>query len=139
MDVYRDLALKVAWSYLGKFYTWGGDDPSGFDCSGLVIECLKTVGAFPRKGDATADMLRKRYPQVDQTNVLPGDLVFWMRAMRAVHVAMVIDPIDLYIGAEGGGSRTKTVEDAIRSNAFIKVRPIASRGSAGDRVFATPF
>jgi len=27
------------------FYLWGGDDPlAGFDCSGFVIEILKSVG-----------------------------------------------------------------------------------------------
>jgi hypothetical protein len=31
------------------------------------------------------------------------------------------------IGASGGGSATTTLEEAIRSNAFVKVRPLAQR------------
>jgi hypothetical protein len=43
----------------------------------------------------------------------------------------------LSLGASGGGSRTVTVSDAIRSNAFIKLRPFRSRdGVAG---FVDPF
>ena len=46
-DWRRFYAYKLAWKYIGKFYKWGGDDPSGFDCSGFVIEILKSVGILP--------------------------------------------------------------------------------------------
>ena len=56
----RSVATKVAWHYLGTPYIWGGDDFSGFDCSGFVIEILKSVGILPRDGDWTAAMLKSR-------------------------------------------------------------------------------
>lgn len=123
----RQLVLKIAFSYLGTFYSWGGDSPSGFDCSGLVIECLKSVGALPRKGDWTAAALYHRFP-IKPANGKAGDLVFWanQKGGKIIHVEICING-DLAIGASGGGSRTRTRQDAINHNAFIKIRPIDSR------------
>lgn len=133
----REIALRVAWHYLGRLYRWGGDDPSGFDCSGFVIEALESCGRFPRGHDDTAEGLRQRYRAVVEPR--PADLVFWLRNGRACHVGMVIDPSHLYIGADGGRSTTITDEDAVAANAFIKIRPIRSRGTDDDRWFASPF
>ena len=123
----RELALKIAWKYLGTPYRWGGDDYSSFDCSGYCIEILKSVGRLPREGDWTADMLSKMWPAIPVAQ--PGDLVFWWNSnkTRVIHVEMVFTPPDLAIGASGGGSRIKTEADAIVHNAFVKIRPIHSR------------
>jgi len=120
----RELATKIAWLHYGTFYSWGGDDPSGFDCSGFIVEILKSVGLLPRKSDLTAAGLHDRFVEV--SNPEEGALVFFKSITgKIVHVEYCLD--DYYmIGASGGGSRTKTKEDAIRDNAFIKVRPIAS-------------
>ena len=140
----RELAMKVAWSYLGKWYKWGGDDPSGFDCSGFVVETMKSVGLMGRKADATAAMLfmnTKEYI-VPAALLGEGDLLFFgndlpstypgtnPREVRVNGVRSEITHVEIAIsrkfsiGASGGGSRTRTVDDAIRDNAFIKIRPI---------------
>ena len=126
-DAIRDMVLKIAFSYLGKPYIWGGDDFSGFDCSGFVIECLKSVGVLPRKGDWTAAALWHMFP-IKPANGMAGDLVFWSRVEggRIIHVEICVND-ELSIGASGGGSKTITREDAIRQNAFVKVRPMDSR------------
>ena len=41
------------------------------------------------------------------------------------------------IGASGGGSKTKTIKDAIKHNAFIKVRPVNSR--SGPKAYFDPY
>lgn len=131
----RNLAIEYLKSYLGKFYKWGGDDPSGFDCSGLVIEVLKSCGVLPRAGDWTAAGLFNMFDPVDRDSIRPGDLVFWHGARIAsiIHVEMMINE-SIAIGASGGGSATLTMADAIKQNAFIKPRPIDSRsGIAGFR------
>ena len=127
----RDVVIKIAWSYLGKFYKWGGDDPSGFDCSGLVVECLKSIGLLSRKSDYTAQGLKDLFmwgtrPEGEKPEA--GDLVFWTNedGDRIIHVEICINS-RLSIGASGGGSRTVTEADAIRDNAYIKVRPFKSR------------
>jgi cell wall-associated NlpC family hydrolase len=122
----RELALQDR----GLFYTWGGDDPSGFDCSGFVIEILKSVGVLPRQGDWTAHQLATGFGWRRVDPPQEGDLVFWhskQRPDRIIHVEICINST-LSIGASGGGSRILTRADAIAANAFIKVRPITSRG-----------
>lgn len=125
----REVGLKVAWSFLGTSYLWGGDDPmAGFDCSGFCVEILKSVGILPRKGDWTANMLWERLKDKETDKPYSGCLVFWNNKAkdRIVHVEFSINDT-LCIGASGGGSKTITVEDAIKQNAYIKVRPWKTR------------
>jgi len=117
--------LEYGGHYLGKLYRWGGDDPAGFDCSGLMVEILKCVGRLPRDGDWSAAQLAERFPA---TAVLrPGVMVFWNRGTGIGHVEMVWavhGGVVLTIGASGGGSATISDEAAIRANAFVKIRPV---------------
>ena len=132
------LAVKIAWSFIGLPYRWGGDDPiQGFDCSGFVIEILKSVGALPRRGDWTAHGLYYMFTDKIVQEPIEGCLVFWERQDgRVVHVELCIDA-NFAIGASGGGGTTITIEDAIQKNAYIKVRPFRSRPHI--RGFVDPF
>lgn len=123
---HKELAQGVALSFLGTPYYWGGDDPmQGFDCSGFVIEILKSVGKLPRNGDWTAANLYTLFTHVSAPEA--GCLVFWNNGYgRIIHVEYCLDNV-LSIGASGGGSATDSVQDAIRSNAYIKIRPFATR------------
>jgi cell wall-associated NlpC family hydrolase len=134
----REIAIKVAWSYLGTPYLWGGDDFSGFDCSGYVIECLKSGGILPRNGDWKAVGLY--HYSTFKTVMVPyeGCLVFWHNKEKTdiIHVEICLDDT-FSIGASGGGSKTKSEAAAILHNAYIKIRPFRTRpGIAG---FRDPF
>jgi hypothetical protein len=141
----RDIALDIAVRFLGTPYIWGGNDPMrGFDCSGFVIEILKSVGVLPRAGDWTADGLLGRFQAHRTTSLLdlvPGMLVFWARpdgGMRHVEMVYAIPPecvTPLTIGASGGGSSTLSLGDAVAQDAYIKIRPIAP----GWKIAADPF
>jgi len=121
----KRLAEKIAFSFLGKPYLWGGDDPmAGFDCSGFCIEVLKSVGALPLRGDWTAHSLSKLWPETYNPSF--GCLAFWGSSAKITHVEFMLDN-KYSIGASGGGSKTKTVQDAINQNAYIKIRPIKHR------------
>jgi len=125
----RDIASKIAWTYLGTPYVWGGDDPIlGFDCSGFCIEILKSVGILPKTGDWTAQMLWDKFKEKEIDTSHAGCLVFWNNSSKTkiVHVEYAINDA-LSIGASGGGSATTSVSAAIAQNAYIKVRPFKSR------------
>jgi len=126
----RDIALQIAWNYLGKPYIWGGNDPiQGFDCSGYIIECLKSVGLLPRKGDWTAQRLFEIFKNRQVETPYAGCLVFWGQQQQSkYHVEMCINS-HLSIGASGGSSSTISVEQAIKEDAYIKVRPFSTLSS----------
>jgi hypothetical protein len=134
--VHKEILLQL-W---GTWYTWGGDDPGSVDCSGMTNELAQSVGLTPRSSDFTADgqFVRFQKGRIGSLERQPMDWVFWLNdAGKATHVAVVWDPVDCYIGAEGGGSRVRTVEDAQRVNAFIKIRTLDSR--PGPKVFINPW
>jgi len=111
---------------------------AGFDCSGYVIEVLKSVGILPRKGDWTAQGLWARFKEYPVDIPYEGCLVFWKerQSSRAIHIEICLND-ELAIGAGGGGSTTQKVQDAIDQNAYIKVRPFRSRGNI--KGFLDPF
>jgi len=132
----RELALDIWKALLWKPYLWGGNDPmSGFDCSGLVIEGLKSVGLLPREGDWSAHALARerfpapRYPRLADSMLQPGCLVFWGSAERLTHVEIVFaraEGVLVTIGASGGGSKTTDLDAAKAQDAYVKLRPLRS-------------
>lgn len=122
------LATEIAKHYLGLPYRWGGDDPTtGFDCSGFVIELLKSVGKLPRSGDWTAQGLWDRFWEYREDEPSEGCLAFWHNGSgKIIHVEYCINH-ELSIGASGGGSSTTNAQIASDQNAYIKIRPIHSR------------
>ena len=136
MATNREIATKIAWSFLGKPYIWGGDDPvAGFDCSGFVIEVLKSVGILPHRGDWTAARLEVMFGDAAVTEPREGCLAFWGTRLHVAHVEYCLNA-RFSIGASGGTSATDSKEDAINQNAYIKVRPIRGRGKVW---FVDPF
>lgn len=140
-DVSKKIAREVAFAFLGKPYIWGGDDPiNGFDCSGFVIEIMKSVGLLPRGGDWTAQGLYEYFVTNGASPRKPaeGVLVFWYNSAgdRIIHVEYCLDEMRT-IGASGGGSSTDSAEDAARQNAYIKVRPINEM--RGKMAYLDPF
>lgn len=68
--------VSIAMQYLGVPYVWGGESPSGFDCSGLVAYVYAQVGInLPHYTVSQWD-----YPgavSVPRDQLQPGDLVFF--------------------------------------------------------------
>lgn len=127
----RKTAIDIAWKLYGTPYVWGGDDPTGFDCSGFVVEILKSVNRLPHRGDWTAQMIYNEFSHLPSRHIHEGCLVFYGKSVSKItHIMFALNG-NLVIGATGGGSRTKTPEDAARQNAFIKIRPVDYRS---DRV-----
>jgi len=130
---------KMVW-YVCRFlgqpipYKWGGDDPlAGFDCNGIVHEGLQSVGLEEHGYDCTAHQIYLNFKgegclvKGPDQNPMEGCLVFWFKDGKAYHVAMCINRF-FVVEMSGGGSKTTTLDDAIKHNAFIKMRPIGYRG-----------
>lgn len=67
-------AARVAASLKGEPYRWGGDDPGGFDCSGLVHYAYARAGLeVPRTARQQYEAVRPLYVH----QLVPGDLVFF--------------------------------------------------------------
>ncbi len=120
----KRIASRLAYKFVGLPYIWGGDDTvAGFDCSGFVIELLKSIGILPRGGDWTAKTLYVKFKDKKVKFAKEGCLVFFAKNNKIIHVEYVWEK-GLMIGASGGGSKTKTREDAIKHNAYVKIRPL---------------
>lgn len=81
-------AARVAASLQGQPYRWGGEDPDGFDCSGLVHYAYNQAGVnVPRTARQQYEAVRPLY--IDQ--LVPGDLVFFTMPGRFLsHVGIYL-------------------------------------------------
>jgi len=133
----RELAVRYAWAWIRTPYKWGGDDFSSMDCSGFIIEVLQGVGILPHGRDYSAHDLYMLFKPNVVALGYAGCLAFWLDDKgHAVHVMLLIDNTHV-IGASGGGSKTDDLADAIRDNAFIKMRPLTYR--KGTSVIIDPY
>jgi cell wall-associated NlpC family hydrolase len=101
-------AVAYALAQLGTPYRWGGDEPGGFDCSGLVQAAYQAAGiGLPRVAQAQYDA----GPPVPAGQPLqPGDLVFFGADPADVtHVGIVVSPGEMV--------------DAPHTGAVVRIEP----------------
>lgn len=122
--------------FIGLPYHWGGDDPiESYDCSGLTVEGLKSVGFLKNNDDMTAQGLYNISPKT--TEAAEGVLAFHGKDKEHItHVGICINKSQM-LEAGGGNEDTTTPEIASKQNAFIRIRTIKSRGDLVG--FADPF
>lgn len=108
--------LDIAQQYLGVPYVWGGEDPSGFDCSGFVQYVFRQVGVdLPR---VSGDQAQVGEPVASLAEARPGDLV----AFDA--------PVD-HIGIYAGGGKMIV---APKAGDVVKIQDIYESPTAIRRV-----
>jgi cell wall-associated NlpC family hydrolase len=80
------IALDTAQRMLGVTYRYGGTDPRGFDCSGLVQYSFKQAGVMlPR----TSQEIFQSSRLVSPADMQPGDLVFFrISSSKVSHVGI---------------------------------------------------
>lgn len=111
-------------------YVYGGDDPFGIDCSGLIVEGFKAIGHYSENQDRSANGIYKdlKHKAIQRSAARAGCLVFFLnlrgeRKGQATHVGVFINDYQI-IHAAGGGSETDTPEEAIKENAYVKIRDV---------------
>jgi cell wall-associated NlpC family hydrolase len=116
-------------SYLHIPYIWGGENPNlGLDCSGFVIDVLKTVGELPNKYDNTAQGIYEAFVKNSKPKQVGlGALCFYGSSSKSItHIGIMIDDFRV-VEAGGGGSSVKTLKISIEQNARIRIRPYGYR------------
>jgi len=110
--------VETALAYHGVPYLWGGEKPSGFDCSGLMLYVFRQHGVnLPHYSGSQFRLGTK----VAGSALAPGDAVFFGSPIH--HVGMYI----------GGGYYIH----APRTGDFVKISKLADRSDfAGARRYA---
>ena len=94
-------AASVALQQVGVPYRYGGNSPSGFDCSGLVHYSYSRAGGnVPR----TTGQLWDSTSRVDRADLRPGDLIFFSIDGKMQHVGMYIGD-DAFVHAPSSGKQ----------------------------------
>jgi cell wall-associated NlpC family hydrolase len=82
------LFVDQALAMLGQPYVYGGAEPGGFDCSGLVVYAAGLSGlALPRR----AQELMSAGSAVPRDQLRTGDLVFMHLKAKELHVGILLD------------------------------------------------
>lgn len=100
-----------ALSQVGVPYRYGGNDPGGFDCSGLVQYAYSQAGVELPRG--TAELL-KTGTRISYADARVGDLLFYRfndRRQSSMHVAIYLGDDWIVHAPASGGKVTKIRSD----------------------------
>lgn len=123
----KDMLVIYAFNFIGVRYKWGGNNPlEGLDCSGFLCEILRSQGLV--RDDHNAQSLYELFLKMGlEKPPEKGALLFFGSSKYSVtHCALAVNST-LMLEAGGGGSGTNTIDDAIKKNAFVRLRPIKFR------------
>ncbi|WAS83373.1 MULTISPECIES: C40 family peptidase [unclassified Corallococcus] len=123
----RAAFLALVLAQMHAPYRWGAkgqrvsaDSPRLFDCSGLVTWAFHQVGGKDWRMTHNTDRLwAECTPVASVADLQAGDLVLYGKAGDPDHV-MVHVGAGVVVGASRGGSKTLTLEDALRADAKVK-------------------
>jgi cell wall-associated NlpC family hydrolase len=116
------LMVYNALSLIGQPYRFGGAEPGGFDCSGLVAYAAAGAGIYmPR---TAREQLGAGMP-VQRGQLQAGDLVFMHLARKELHVGIAIDG-DRFVHApsSGGYVRIDSLASAPYARGYLGARRI---------------
>lgn len=117
--------IQYLYHFIGSSYAWGKEGPIkvGFDCSGLVLEGLRSVGKWGKE-DATAQQIHNtmaaKYGAISLGLKDTGSLIFFGKSRTEItHIGIAINN---YQYIEAGGGDSKTVDKGM-----VRIRPFTWR------------
>jgi murein DD-endopeptidase len=130
----RELMIDAATSMLGQPYRFGGAEPGGFDCSGLVVYAAARAGIqMPR----TASEQMGFGTAIAREEVQAGDLIFMHLSRKELHVAIALDKqLFIHAPSSGGHVRIDSIIAAPYAKGFIAARRVIP--SAASALSSTP-
>ena len=116
------LFVADATAMLGQPYRYGGAQPGGFDCSGLVAYAAARAGIYvPRTAQ---EQLRAGVP-VRRSELHAGDLVFMHLQSKELHVGIAVDAQRfVHAPASGGHVRIDSLDRLPYSSGFLGARRV---------------
>ena len=118
-------AASIAVRQVGVPYSWGGDTPRGFDCSGLVHYSYAQVGiTVPR----TTREQRRSMRRVHITAAESGDLLFFKTWRKGWHVALYLGN-DKFVHAPSTGKvvTVGSLNNSYYRDHLVDVRQVVAR------------
>ena len=111
-------AVSVALNQVGVPYRYGGNTPSGFDCSGLVHYSYAAAGvSIPR---TTSGQWAQLSP-VDTRDMRSGDLLFFEISGKMSHVGLYVgDGRFVHAPSSGRTVSIETLDSPFYRKAFIR-------------------
>lgn len=117
--------IQYLYNFIGAPYAWGKEGPTkvGFDCSGLVLEGLRSIGKWGRD-DASSqqihNVLAEKHGSISISLKDTGSLVFFGKDAKSItHIGIAINN---YQYIEAGGGDSKTVDKGM-----VRIRPFSWR------------
>lgn len=113
--------MGIANQYIGVPYVFGGNDPSGFDCSGFTRYVYSAVGIdLPRMADEQYNM---GY-EVSRPFLQPGDLVFFSTYLPGVsHVGIYIGN-NQFIDASSDGVSVDSLDSSYWAQRYVGAKRV---------------
>ncbi|WP_135549086.1 C40 family peptidase [Paenibacillus cymbidii] len=113
------LIVQEAKQFLGVRYVWGGESPTGFDCSGLVGYVFGESGIdLPRTSVGMYDTAGKRV-----TDLQAGDLVFFAKGI-VNHVGIYIGDNQFISATTSGGVRVDSLASSYWGPRYVGAKRV---------------
>ena len=111
--------VNTAMSAVGSPYRYGGDGPTAFDCSGLVVYSYQAAGV---KVPRTSALQFKASTPISIEEARPGDLLFFSYSNKVSHVGIYLGNQQfVHAPSSGGHVSVQSLEQAHYRDHFVGV------------------